>query len=176
MDTETLALVTKRTIEGVSYRDTADEIGVSRTTVMRAVNKPDIKALVEKGISQLLQRGLIPAINTHCRLAAIGSSTKVLKYTDPETGRTLRVSDTDPQLLKLSLDASKNILSHANGSGPQTVINQLIYSQGTHGQVDQEALSMVLGALRDQDNDVIDVCTTDVDGGSYGGTQGKSTK
>ena len=157
MTPETKSLIASKSIEGATTREIASITGYNQSTIVRSQQKPDIKALVEKGISQLLQRGITPAVNTHCRLAAIGASAKVVAFTDPDTGRTTKVSDVDPALLKLSLDASKNILSHANGSGPQTVINQLIYSQGTHAPVDSDALRMVLGALRDSKDDVIDV-------------------
>lgn len=165
MDTESIALVTKRTIEGAPYRETAAELGVSHTTVMRVVHKPDVKAIVEAGITKLLQRGLNPSVNTLCRLAAVGANTKIKLITNPETGQTYKAADVDKDLLKLSLDASKVILNHAAGTGPTTVINQLIYSQGTHAPTDELSITMLnraLGVIEQGDSgDVIDVAPGD---------------
>lgn len=131
MTPEETALIASKSIEGATTREIAAITGYNQSTIVRAKNKPDIKAIVEKGISQLLQRGLTPSINTHCRLAAIGASVKMITVTNPDTGKTYKTTDIDPAVIKLSLDASKNILSHANGSGPQTVINQLILQQSS---------------------------------------------
>jgi hypothetical protein len=111
MNTEQLAVVTKRTIEGASQRAIAAEIGTSHVAVHRAINRPDVRAKIEAGANKIINRGLNPSINTLCRLAAIGNT----KYADKD-------------LLKLSLDASKHITSIAglSGSNQSTIINTLI--------------------------------------------------
>lgn len=143
MNPSQIATLTECTIKGMPTREIAPIIGVSHTTVSRTQQKPDIKAKVEAGITKLINRGLNPSINTLCRFAAMGN-TKSIVY--------------DKDMAKLSIDASKVILSHANGSGPQTIINQLIYSQGTHTQTDPASLEMINRALGiSQEEDVIDV-------------------
>jgi hypothetical protein len=128
MDTDQLAIVTQRTIEGAPSRTIANEIGTHHTTVLRAQARPDIRAKVEQGINQLISRGLKPAISTITRFAALGNVKDITS---------------DKDLAKLSLDASKTILSHVSGSGPQTVINQLIYSNSTRTELSQESLSLL---------------------------------
>ncbi len=149
MDNQSLAIVTAKTIEGVPSRSIAQAIGTSHTSVIRAQQKPDIKAIVEAGITKLIKRGLNPAVNTLCRAAAMGN-TKSIKDT--------------PDLYKLSVDASNKIIGHIQGSGPQTVINQLIYSQGARDELSTEALNMVNRALglanSSDDQDVIDLSNT----------------
>ncbi len=160
MDNNQTALIISETIKGIPGCKIAQDIGVHESTISRAKQKPDIKAIVEAGITKLIKRGLNPAVNTLCRAAAMGN-TKSIKDT--------------PDLYKLSVDASNKIIGHIQGSGPQTVINQLIYSQGARNELSTEALVMVERALGlHTDQDVIDLSPPD--GGTYGGTpdSGKS--
>jgi hypothetical protein len=146
MTPEQTAIVIQRSIQGVSSRDIAEEIGTSHTSVYRVKQKDDVKAIVEKGISKLMKRGLNPSVNTLCRFAALGNSKNIMR---------------DKDFAKISLDASKTILSHVNGSGPQTIINQLIYSQGAHRSVDKCAIDMLSKALtmsiHQVDENIVDI-------------------
>lgn len=151
MDTEQLAIITSRTIEGIPACKIAQDLGVHESTISRAKKQPDIKAKVEAGINQLINRGLKPAVNTLCRAAALGNTKSIT---------------TTPDLFKISVDASNRIISHISGSGPQTVINQLIYSQGTRSELTPESIQMVqralgLSASASQDGDVIDLSPVD---------------
>lgn len=151
MDNQTTAVIIAETIKGATSRDIEAITGIDHSTIARARQKPDIKAKVEAGISQLINRGLKPAISTLCRAAAMGN-TKSITST--------------PDLYKISVDASNRIISHISGSGPQTVINQLIYSQGTHAELSTDALAMVHRALgmstdASQADDVIDLSPVD---------------
>lgn len=144
MTPEKTAIVIQKTIEGATCRDIETVIGIDHSNIARARKRPDVKAIVEEGITKLMRRGLNPSVNTLCRAAALGNTKSIT---------------TTPDLLKISVDASKTILNHAQGGQPSTVINQLIYSQGTHTIVDNDALRMVLGALGKEDSgeEVIDV-------------------
>lgn len=144
MTPQQTAIVIERTVQGVPSRDIGQEIGTSHMAVIRNRQKPDIKARVEAGIEALINRGLIPSINTLCRFAAAGNKKSAL-HPDNQA------------IARLSLDASKTILGHVSGSGPQTVINQIIYSSGTHGELSPEATEMVQRALGIPQVDVIDV-------------------
>jgi hypothetical protein len=111
------AIVAQRTLEGFPTRAIAAEIGTSHTSVERARNNPKVKAWIEKEFTSLMERGLKPARKTLCRLAALGT----IDQRDPDTG----IRRFDKDLLKLSLDASKVIVSQAQGA-PGTIINALI--------------------------------------------------
>lgn len=114
MTPEQQAIIVQQSIQGVPNRKIAQTIGIHESNVCRAKQQPDIKAKIEAGIQRLINRGLNPAINTLTRAAAMGT-TREIKST--------------PDLYKISIDASKTILNHVSGSGPQTVINQLILQQ-----------------------------------------------
>ncbi len=149
MDTNQLATLTSLAIQGKPSREIAAQIGVSHTTVSNTLNKPDIKSKVERCITDLINRGLRPSIRTLSRFAAIGNTKDI-------------TSPNNRDLAKLSLDASKTILSHISNSGPQTVINTLIYSNSTHSQLSDDALAMVNRALGiGQDQDIIDLSPVD---------------
>lgn len=148
MTPEQTAVVIQKTIEGVPSRDIGQAIGTSHMAVVRARQKPDVKAIVEAGLSKLIKRGVNPAVNTLCRAAALGNA---------------KGAEDNIDLFKLSIQASDKILSHVSGSGPQTVINQLIYSQGTHASMDDTSMQLVnrvLG-LQSQADDVIDLQPVD---------------
>ena len=102
---------TKRTLKGDTTRAIAHDLGVDHNTVARAINKPEIRAIIEREAAELINRGLKPARRTLTRLAAEGNK-----------------AGTDIALQKLSLDASKHITSIAGLSSgtPGTIINQLI--------------------------------------------------
>jgi hypothetical protein len=102
------AIIARRTVEGATTRDIEAQLGIDHSTIARTRNRPQVRALIESEIAALMERGLKPARRTLCRLAAIGNK-----------------ADADKDMLKLSLDASKTILSHANGQ-PGTIINTLI--------------------------------------------------
>jgi hypothetical protein len=136
------AIVITETVKGVPGCKIAQELGVHESSVCRTRQKPDIKAKVDQAISQLINRGLTPAVRTLSRFAALGN-----------------VKGVDKDTAALALKASTTILGHVSGSGPQTVINQLIYSQGTHTDQTPESLAMLSRVLGVQagDQDVIDI-------------------
>jgi hypothetical protein len=107
-----LAVATSKAIQGVPGCKIAQAVGVHESTISRNLNKPEIKALIEREAQEIINRGLKPARRTITRLAAIGNNTKT----------------NDKDMLKLSLDASKHITSMAglSGTAPSTVINALI--------------------------------------------------
>ncbi len=109
-------IVAQRTLQGVPGCKIAQEIGVHESTISRA--KARVRTVIEGEYTELMVRGLRPSRRTLCRLAAMGAGKPTI---DPETGRPI----IDKDILKLSLDASKTILSHANGQ-PGTIINTLI--------------------------------------------------
>jgi len=109
-------IVAQRTLLGVPGCKIAQEIGVHESTISRA--KARVRTVIEGEYTELMVRGLRPSRRTLCRLAAMGSVKPVV---DPDTGKLI----IDKDMLKLSLDASKTILSHANGQ-PGTIINTLI--------------------------------------------------
>ncbi len=147
MDTNQTALIISETIKGATSRDIEAITGIDHSTIARARQKPDIKAKVEAGINQLINRGLKPAVNTLCRAAAMGNVKGITNT---------------PDLYKISVDASNRIISHISGSGPQTVINQLIYSQGARNELSPESILMVNRALgMVGDDDIIDLSCHD---------------
>ena len=102
---------TKRTLKGDTTRAIAHDLGVDHNTVARAINKPEIRAIIEREAAAIITEGLEPARKTLTRLARVGNKA---------TG--------DLAETKLSLDASKHITSIAglSGNAPGTIINQLI--------------------------------------------------
>jgi DNA-binding transcriptional regulator LsrR (DeoR family) len=111
MNSEQVATLTRLSIEGKPSRQIAAQIGVSHTTVSNTLNKPEVRSLVEAGFNKIVRRGLDPAVKTLCRAAALGNTKAATK---------------DINLFKISVDASKSILSHVYQSGPSTIINTLI--------------------------------------------------
>lgn len=110
MNAEQVAYAVTKRVQGVPVRTIGDDLGVSHTTVVRALNKAEIKAKIEREAEQIISRGLKVARRTITRLAAEGNKGK------------------DPAMLKLALDASKHITSMAglSGNAPSTIINQMI--------------------------------------------------
>lgn len=147
MTPEQISTITELTIKGLPTRAIGEAIGKSHVAVIAARNKPDVKKVIEEGISKLARRGLNPAVNTLCRYAAMGNTKDVFKT---------------PDIAKLALTASQTIINNIQGAGPQTVINQLIYQQGAHAGVDDATVAMLLGALRPvpgaSQGEIIDVC------------------
>jgi hypothetical protein len=111
MNSEQLAIIASKTIQGVPGCKIAQDLGVHESSVCRAKQRPDVRAKVEAAGNDIIDRGLKPAIRTICRLAAEGN-----KKSAPI------------DMLKLSLDASKHITAIAglSGNAPGTIINQLI--------------------------------------------------
>ncbi len=139
MTPEQNAIVARKTVQGVPGRQIAQVLGVHESTVSRA--KAAVRPYIESEISALMMRGLKPARRTLCRLAAIGNQ-----------------ADADKDMLKLSLDASKTILSHANGQ-PGTIINTLIQINQAPEQAQE--LNAIDAYLRDKmwTTDAVDVQT-----------------
>jgi hypothetical protein len=108
MSPEQQGIVAQRSIEGVPIRTIGQELGTSHVSVLRARNKPHVRAFIEAEITNLITRGLKPARQTLCRLAALGN-----------------VKGQDKDTLALSLKASTTILNHIAGQ-PGTIINNLI--------------------------------------------------
>ena len=106
-----VATVTDCTIRGLATRETAQVAGISHTTVCRTINKPDVRARIEKEATEIINRGLRPARQVLTRIVAEGNT-----------------KGADHQTKKLSLDAAKHITNIAglSGNAPGTIINQLI--------------------------------------------------
>jgi len=140
--TDIIAEIAKGGIAGDTQKEIAKRLGIHQTTVSKIQRQPEIKAYIESEIEQLMRRGLSQARRTVCRFAAKGN-----------------IKDAKIEEQKLALDASKVILSHAQGA-PGTVVNTLI-------QINQApAQAAELTALNDflahtWKNQVIDVDTTD---------------
>jgi hypothetical protein len=105
------AIATACNLKGESIYEIAPKLGCHPSTVYRNLNRPEIKAIIEREAAEIINRGLKPARRTLTRLAAIGNT-----------------KDADKDMLKLSLDASKHITSMAglSGNAPGTIINALI--------------------------------------------------
>ena len=102
---------TKRTLKGDTTRAIAHDLGVDHNTVARAINKPEIREIIEREAAAIISQGLEPARKTLIKLAEAGTK-----------------AESEPVDKKLALDASKHITSIAGLSGgtPGTIINQLI--------------------------------------------------
>ena len=108
MNPEQQAIIINETVQGKSCRSIAPLVNQDYTTVNKYQHK--LRDIINKQASELLNRGLIPARRTLTRLAALGNT-----------------KDADKDQLKLSLDASKVILS-ASGilASAGTTINNMI--------------------------------------------------
>lgn len=102
------AIIIQDKIQEVPQIVTASKLGVCQQAVSQRQAK--LRDLINKEASELLNRGLLPARRTLTRLAALGN-----------------VKGQDKDNLKLSLDASKVILS-ASGilASSGTTINNMI--------------------------------------------------
>lgn len=111
MDANQLATVTSYHIQGMPQGEIAQRVGVTRETVCRNLNKPEVRAKIEAEAAQIINRGLSQARRTIVRLAAMGN-----------------VKGQDKDTLKLALDASKHITSIAglSGNNSSTIVNALI--------------------------------------------------
>jgi DNA-binding Lrp family transcriptional regulator len=111
MTPQQVATITACHIQGIPQGEIASRIGVTRETVNRNLQKPEIRSLIEREATELLNRGLKTARQTITRAAAKGNR-----------------KDADKDTIKLSLDAAKVILAAAGLSGvaPSTVITNLI--------------------------------------------------
>jgi thiamine kinase-like enzyme len=111
MTPEQTALIASESIKGSTTREIAAIIGCNQSSIVRTINKPDIRAKIEREANEIISRGLLPARRTLTRLAALGS-----------------VKCQDKDMLKLSLDASKHITAIAglSGNSQSTIINNLI--------------------------------------------------
>ena len=132
MDTEQLAVVTKRSIQGIPQRQIAAEVGISNATVSRTQNRPDIKAIIEAEGHKIIQSGLHVARKVITRRAAEGLNKSADDITKDR-----------------SLKASIHITNIAglSGNAPSTIINQLIYQGDTHGDLSNHSLTMLQRAL-----------------------------
>ena len=111
MTPQKIKKATKMTIQGESTRSIGRTLDVNHGTIAKAINKPEIRAIIEREAAAIITEGLEPARKTLTRLARVGNKA---------TG--------DLAETKLSLDASKHITSIAglSGNAPGTIINQLI--------------------------------------------------
>jgi hypothetical protein len=105
------AIVIAETIAGKTERQIAAQIGCSQPAVNNVKRSADVRPILDKALSNLIKRGANPAVKTLCRAAALGNT---------------KCAPNNIDLFKLSIQASDKILTHINGGGPQTVINQLI--------------------------------------------------
>ena len=150
MNPEQIATCTKLHLEGKSIYEIAPQVNRSPSAVAQTLRRPDIKAKIDREANEIINRGLKPARQTLCRLAAIGNT-----------------KQSDPAMLTLSLKASQHITNIAglSGQAPSTIINALIYQGDTHGELTQQSIHMVNRALGlpadSRDNDVIDLDITD---------------
>ena len=118
------AIIIDKTVAGVTCRDIAPELGISHAAVNRAQHK--LRDHIQRQASELLNRGLIPARRTLTRLAAIGNT-----------------KGADKDQLKLSLDASKVILSASGilASAGTTINNMIQINQNEVPEAVKELLS-----------------------------------
>jgi hypothetical protein len=116
MQTQILAKAIALRAQGETYPKIAEKLNIPQTTVYDNLTTDNTRALVEQEAKELISAGLIPSRKTIVRLA---------KYAADETKS---IDELDDKRLKLSLDASKTILSAAQitGNTPGTIINTFI--------------------------------------------------
>lgn len=132
------AIIIAQSAQGMTQRAIAAQIGCSHTTVDRHQDR--LRDLIQREAAALLNRGLISARRTVCRLAAAGNDRHA-----------------DDAAKKLALEASKTILSAAQitGNNPSTVLNTLIQITPSDSQSATMALlsDYLQAQMRQQDTE-----------------------
>lgn len=126
MTPEQQAIIISGAVQGVPQRAVGEALGVSHTTIQR--HQAKLRERIQREAEALLQRGLIPARRTVCRLAAVGNR-----------------QNADKDDKKLALDASKIILGAASilPAHTQSVfIGQLIQGD-THLSISPQIISIL---------------------------------
>jgi hypothetical protein len=152
MTPEQIGIASRCKLNGESIEVIGPKLGVHPSTVYRNLERPEIKALIEREAAEIINRGLKPARRTITRLAAIGNT-----------------KSNDKDMLKLSLDASKHITNMAglSGGAPGTIINALI--QVNQAPEQAKELSGIAAFLSNQWQEksipieMVEIKTTDVE-------------
>jgi hypothetical protein len=116
-------LIVAERAKGTSCQKIADMVGGTRAAVYKQTLKPDIKAMIEKQTALLMEKALAPSVKTLTRFATMGNSEEMTVENVP--------------LLKLSLDASRTVVSAATAPAG-TVINNMIQVNNNNVEATEE--------------------------------------
>jgi hypothetical protein len=109
---EEKALVVMERAKGKSYRKIGEMLGRPRSSVYGQVGRENMRELIEAETLKLMEAGLAPARRTLVRIA--------------EAGNDMDLTAANAAMLKLSLDASRSIVTAATAAGPGTVVNSFM--------------------------------------------------
>ena len=137
MTPEQQAIIINDTVQGTPQVVTASKLGVCQQAISQ--QKANLLPWIQHQATEFLNRGLVSARRSVCRIAALGNT-----------------KGASNESLKLSLDASKVILNAAGIlSSPSTVINNMV--QVNQNQVPEQLRALLEQVARNDQTQVIDV-------------------
>lgn len=137
MTPEQQAIIINDTVAGQTQVAIGRKLGVSHQAISK--QKANLLPWIQHQATEFLNRGLVSARRSVCRIAALGNT-----------------KGASNESLKLSLDASKVILNAAGIlSSPSTVINNMV--QVNQNQVPEQLRALLQQVARNDQNQVIDV-------------------
>ena len=137
MTPEQQAIIINDTVQGTPQVVTASKLGVCQQAISQ--QKANLLPWIQHQATEFLNRGLVSARRSVCRIAALGNT-----------------KGASNESLKLSLDASKVILNAAGIlSSPSTVINNMV--QVNQNQVPEQLRALLQQVARNDQTQVIDV-------------------